>query len=85
MIWTVFVQVFFVRVGRTDMITEEMLQNYRLTGSQVRVGRDADPANDVLGIVVAWDEETVLLRKANRKLVKLSREYRFEAVPAKGE
>ncbi|MDF2938610.1 MAG: hypothetical protein K0Q90_3983 [Paenibacillaceae bacterium] len=61
------------------MVTEEMLQQFRLSGSRVRVLRDADPANDILGIVVAWDEETVLLRKINRKLVKLSREYRYEA------
>lgn len=61
------------------MVTADMLQQLRLSGARVRVCRDADPANDVLGIVVAWDEEAVLLRKANRKLVKLSREYRFEA------
>jgi hypothetical protein len=61
------------------MVTADMLQQFRLSGARVRVRRDADPANDVLGIVVAWDEEMVLLRKANRKLVKLSREYGFEA------
>lgn len=61
------------------MVTADMLQQFRLTGARVRVRRDADPANDVMGIVVAWDEEMVLLRKANRKLVKLSREYAYEA------
>lgn len=61
------------------MVTADMLQQFRLTGARVRVRRDADPANDVMGIVVAWDEEMVLLRKANRKLVKLSREYGYEA------
>lgn len=61
------------------MVTADMLQQFRLTGARVRVRRDADPANDVMGIVVAWDEDMVLLRKANRKLVKLSREYAYEA------
>lgn len=67
------------------MVTEEMLQQFRLSGAQVRVRRDADPANDVRGIVVAWDAETVLLRKANRRLLKLSREYRFETETAESE
>ncbi|RAU92106.1 hypothetical protein [Paenibacillus sp. YN15] len=67
------------------MVTEEMLQQFRLSGAKVRVCRDADPANDVRGIVVAWDGETVLLRKANRKLLKLSREYRFEAETSESE
>lgn len=67
------------------MVREETLQACRLEGTLIRVGRDADPANDVLGIVVAWDETTVLLRKANRKLVKLSRDYRYEPEAGKAD
>ena len=59
------------------MISEEELDRYRVEGTRVRVERDAEPANDVRGIVVAWDEETVLIRKINRRLLKLSREYRY--------
>jgi hypothetical protein len=62
------------------VIGEELLNKYRVEGTKVRVVRDAEAANDVTGIVVAWDEETVLIRKGNRKLLKLSREYRMEAV-----
>ncbi|WP_438448659.1 hypothetical protein [Gorillibacterium sp. sgz5001074] len=60
------------------MITEEELDRYRQEGIRVRVERDAEPANDVRGLVVAWDSETVLLRKLNRKLLKLPREYRYK-------
>lgn len=59
------------------MISEEELDRYRQEGVRIRVERDAEPANDVRGIVVAWDGETVLLRKLNKKLLKLSREYRY--------
>lgn len=59
------------------MISDETLDRYRQEGVKIRVERDADPANDVKGIVVAWDEDTVLLRKQNRKLLKLPREYRY--------
>ncbi|MDF2717096.1 MAG: hypothetical protein K0R28_4021 [Paenibacillus sp.] len=57
------------------MITDEQLDAYRIEGIKVRVVRDADPVNDVRGIVVAWDDESILIRRPNRKVVKLSREY----------
>lgn len=60
------------------MISEEQLDQYRVNGTQIRVIRDADPANDVTGIVVAWDDESVLIRKRNRRVVKLSRTYTFQ-------
>ncbi|CAM4307081.1 hypothetical protein [Paenibacillus tarimensis] len=62
------------------MITEEQLDEYRVQGIQVRVERDDMEANDVVGIVVAWDEEQVMIRKPSRRVVKLSRSYRY--VPA---
>ncbi|MUT66258.1 hypothetical protein [Paenibacillus sp. NEAU-GSW1] len=65
------------------MISEEQLDHYRVSGEKVRVVRDEMEANDVIGIVVAWDDETVVLRKANKRVLKLSRSYRFE--PAAGE
>jgi hypothetical protein len=65
------------------MVSEETLDRYRQDGIKVRVERDADPVNDITGIVVAWDSETVLFRKQNRKLLKLSRDYRY--VPAAEE
>ncbi|PDO11524.1 MAG: hypothetical protein BLM47_02025 [Candidatus Reconcilbacillus cellulovorans] len=59
------------------MITDEELDRYRIEGTLLRVVRDADPANDVYGIVVAWDERSVLIRKPNRKMVKLDRAYTY--------
>lgn len=60
------------------MISDEQLDLYRVEGIKVRVVRDADPANDVRGFVVAWDDSSVLIRKPNRRVVKLSREYSIQ-------
>lgn len=60
------------------MITEEQLDQYRVEGTLLRVIRDIQPENDVKGIVVAWDDEHVLLRKRNRKIVKLDRSYTYQ-------
>lgn len=57
------------------MITEEQLDQYRLEGTMLRIVRDADPVNDIKGIVLAWDDEAVLIRKPNRRIVKLERSY----------
>ncbi|MDF2718203.1 MAG: hypothetical protein K0R28_5128 [Paenibacillus sp.] len=57
------------------MITDEQLDAYRIEGIKVRIVRDADPANDVRGIVVAWDDDSIIVRRPNRKVVKLSRDY----------
>ncbi|TMV47819.1 hypothetical protein FE783_20515 [Paenibacillus mesophilus] len=57
------------------MITDEQLDAYRIEGIKVRIVRDADPVNDVRGLVVAWDDESILIRRPNRKVVKLSRGY----------
>lgn len=64
------------------MITEEQLDAYRLEGTTLRVVRDNIEINDVLGIVVAWDADSVVIRKRNRKVVKLSRSYVYEPVTA---
>lgn len=60
------------------MISEAQLDEFRQSGERVRVIRDEIEANDVYGIVVAWDEESVLIRKPSKRVVKLSRNYRFE-------
>ncbi|MBO7744855.1 hypothetical protein I8J29_11650 [Paenibacillus sp. MWE-103] len=64
------------------MITEEELDRYRVEGTPLRVVRDNMEANDVLGIVVAWDADSVVIRKRNRRVVKLSRGYIYEPVGA---
>ena len=61
-----------------NMISDEELDRYRLDGTRVRVVRDADPANDVRGFVMAWDDKTVLIRKMNRKVIKLDRNYIYQ-------
>jgi len=61
------------------MVSEEVLDKFRLSGESVRVIRDEIESNDVLGIVVAWDDEIVVIRKASRRVVKLSRAYRYIA------
>lgn len=57
---------------------EELLDRYRVAGTKIRVVRDALEQNDVVGIVVAWDDESVLIRRPNRRVVKLSRAYRIQ-------
>ena len=60
------------------LMTEEQLDAYRVAGTTVRIVRDALEANDVIGIVVAWDEKDVLIRRPNRRVVKVSRSYRIQ-------
>ncbi|MEF2965497.1 hypothetical protein V3851_06595 [Paenibacillus sp. M1] len=59
------------------MISDEELNQFRLSGEKVRVVRDAIPENDIRGIVVAWDDTHVLIRKPNRNVVKLDRSYSY--------
>jgi len=59
---------------------EQQLDYYRVEGTKVRVIRDALEQNDVVGIVVAWDDDSILIRRPNKRLVKLDRKYRI--VPA---
>lgn len=56
---------------------EQQLDRYRVDGTKVRVIRDALEQNDVVGIVVAWDDDSVLIRRPNKRLVKLDRKYRI--------
>jgi hypothetical protein len=60
------------------MITEEQLDAFRQSGEPVRIVRDGLAANDVYGIIVAWDDSSLVLRKVNKRVVKLSREYTLE-------
>ncbi|OZB96786.1 hypothetical protein [Paenibacillus sp. XY044] len=62
------------------MISDEELDAYRQSGEQVRVVRDGIESNDVTGIVVAWDNSQVLIRRRNRKVVKLDRNYWYQPV-----
>ncbi|AIQ63564.1 hypothetical protein D3C81_141900 [compost metagenome] len=57
------------------MISDEQLNEYRLSGEKVRVVRDALESNDVVGIVIAWDDSQVMIRRPNRRVVKLDRSY----------
>jgi hypothetical protein len=56
-------------------LNDDQLNDYRVEGTKVRVVRDALEMNDVVGIVVAWDEEHVLIRRPNRRVVKVKRGY----------
>lgn len=61
------------------MISDEQLDQYRKDGTLLRVVRDADRANDIRGWVVAWDEQTVLIRKrSTKRLVQLDRRYLYQ-------
>jgi len=60
------------------VVSDKQLDHYRQEGVKVRVVRDEIAANDVLGIVVAWNEEQVMIRKPSRRVVKLSRSYTYE-------
>ena len=59
------------------MISDERLDALRLEGAKVRVVRGELEENDVVGIVVAWDADQVMVRKANRRIVKLSRAHHY--------
>lgn len=59
------------------MISDEELNAYRLSGERVRVVRDMLESNDVNGIVVAWDDSHVMIRKRNRRVVTLDRSYSY--------
>lgn len=62
------------------MISDELLDHYRQEGTLLRVVRDLLESNDVKGYVVAWDEQTVMLRKASKRIVKLKREYAYQPI-----
>ncbi len=61
------------------MISDEDLDQFRVNSTKLRVIRDSEIINDVKGIVVAWNEHTVLIRKQNRNVVKLDRSYKYQA------
>ncbi|AKG34320.1 hypothetical protein [Paenibacillus durus] len=60
------------------MISDEQLNEYRLSGEKIRVIRDTLESNDVIGIVIAWDDSQVMIRRPNRRVVKLDRGYMFQ-------
>lgn len=60
------------------VVDENLLDAYRQSGEKVRVVRDEMEQNDVVGIVVAWDDESVMIRRPNKRVVKLSRSYSFQ-------
>lgn len=63
--------------GGGRLVNEEQLDRFRISGETVRIIRDELETNDVLGIVVAWDDSAVVIRRPNRRVVKLSRSYHY--------
>ncbi len=61
------------------MISEQVLEQFRQSGETVRIIRDEMEQNDVYGIIVAWDDTSIMIRRQNRRVVKLSRSYQIEA------
>jgi RNase P/RNase MRP subunit p29 len=57
------------------MLTDDQLNEYRVEGTKVRIIRDNVEANDVKGIVVAWNEQSIIIRKQNRKVIEVPRHY----------
>lgn len=62
------------------MISDEQLDAYRISGERIRVVRDGLPSNDIRGIVLAWDETQVMIRRPNKHVVKLDRRYLYQPV-----
>jgi RNase P/RNase MRP subunit p29 len=62
------------------MVDDQQLDALRLTGERIRVVRDVNPENDVLGWLVAWNDQEIIVRKANKKVVKLKRSYAIQSV-----
>lgn len=60
------------------MISDEQLDAYRISGEKIRVVRDGLESNDVKGIVLAWDESQVMVRRPNKRVVKLDRNYLYQ-------
>ena len=60
------------------MISDDQLNEYRISGEKIRVVRDGLESNDVRGIVLAWDDTHVMVRRPNRRVVKLDRNYIFQ-------
>ncbi|AIQ57785.1 hypothetical protein [Paenibacillus borealis] len=60
------------------MISDEQLDAYRISGEKIRVVRDGLESNDVRGIVLAWDESLVMIRRPNKRVVKLDRNYLYQ-------
>ncbi|MDQ0195912.1 hypothetical protein [Paenibacillus wynnii] len=60
------------------MISDDQLNEYRISGEKIRVVRDGLESNDVKGIVLAWDDTQVMVRRPNRRVVKLDRNYIFQ-------
>ncbi|THF83361.1 hypothetical protein [Cohnella fermenti] len=58
-------------------MTDEELDKLRVDGTLIRVIRDALEMNDIIGFVVAWDDESLLIRRRNRRVVKMSRACRI--------
>lgn len=56
-------------------MNDEQLDRLREESTKIRIVRDALEQNDVVGIVVAWDDEYVLIRKQNRRVIKIKRGY----------
>lgn len=42
--------------------------------------RDGLASNDIRGIVLAWDETQVMIRRPNKHVVKLDRRYLYQPV-----
>lgn len=57
---------------------DDLLDAYRVSGTKVRIVRDAIEKNDVVGIVVAWDDDYVLIRRPNKRVIKIKRAYRIQ-------
>ncbi|XID93710.1 hypothetical protein ACF3MZ_04030 [Paenibacillaceae bacterium WGS1546] len=60
------------------MLSDEQLDRLRVDGTKIRIVRDALEQNDVVGIVVAWDDEYLLVRRPNRRVIKVKRTYRLQ-------
>ncbi|KHL91968.1 hypothetical protein QW71_31810 [Paenibacillus sp. IHB B 3415] len=60
------------------MISDEQLDAYRISGERIRVVRDGLESNDIKGIVLAWDESQVMIRRPNKRVVKLDRNYLYQ-------
>lgn len=60
------------------MISDEQLDAYRISGEKIRVVRDGLESNDIRGIVLAWDESQVMIRRPNKRVVKLDRGYLYQ-------
>lgn len=61
--------------SKFNIPSDEVLDQFRQAQKVVRVIRDSYEENDVIGKIMGWDDEVVLIRKPRGTVLKVKRMY----------